>query len=485
MSESQRLRFRQFAKFISSLHWKLFFTYVLVGILPLFFFFNAVMARLGEPYLEDERLELRRLGSVAATHIALRKDDMYDPAVLFILTADIRQLSESKPNTRILVLDPGGFVLIDTQRAATGGSPRIFINGITERALSGIQHTELLQNGTDFASGTPISVEGETIGAVYIVTSIAHIKETLAGYSATFFNMALTMIVIVIPLVWIASRLLINPLRRIVQSVQKIADGQLSERINVRGMDEYGDLRDAINKTTAQMEKTDANRQEFVSNVSHELRTPLSSIKVLSDALLHDESADVGTFREFLRDISSEVDRMNDIISELLQLVSLEQTEAILNIHPFRLNSRVDNIIKLLRPIAAQRNIQLYLEEVKNVSMDGDEMKIGFIVTNLVENGIKYTPDGGSVTITLDSDHQHAFITVRDTGIGISEQEQPMVFNRFYRVDKTRNRETGGAGLGLSIAHKVILLHNGSVKITSRENEGATFVVRLPLRVGE
>jgi signal transduction histidine kinase len=222
-----------------------------------------------------------------------------------------------------------------------------------------------------------------------------------------------------------------------------------------------------------------------VSNVSHELRTPLASIKVLSDSLLHDENAEKETYREFLLDISSEVDRMNNIISELLELVSLEQTEVSLNIQPFKLNVKAENIIKLLKPIAAQKDITLEFEEIKAVTIEGDETKIGFVVTNLVENGVKYTPDGGTVTVTVDADHQHAFITVKDTGIGISEQEQLMVFNRFYRVDKTRDRETGGTGLGLSIAQKAILLHNGRIRIESALGQGTTFYIRLPIHYVE
>lgn len=114
--------------------------------------------------------------------------------------------------------------------------------------------------------------------------------------------------------------------------------------------------------------------------------------------------------------------------------------------------------------------------------MTADEVKLSLAISNLVENGVKYTPVGGEVSVSLDADHQNCYITVQDTGIGIDEEEQSKIFERFYRIDKTRDRETGGTGLGLAITHSTIVLHNGSVKIISGEGQGATFIVRLPLK---
>ena len=120
-------------------------------------------------------------------------------------------------------------------------------------------------------------------------------------------------------------------------------------------------------------------------------------------------------------------------------------------------------------------------EEVQEVIAEIDSMKFTLAVSNLVDNAIKYTDEGGHVKVILDCDHQNAFITVSDTGVGIADDEIGRIFDRFYRVDKTRDRETGGTGLGLSITHSTILMHNGSIKVSSRENEGTTFVVRIPL----
>jgi len=229
------------------------------------------------------------------------------------------------------------------------------------------------------------------------------------------------------------------------------------------------------------LEIVENTREEFVSNVSHELKTPLSAIKVLSESILIQESVPVETYREFLQDITTEVDRMTDIVNSLLNLVKLDQMENIFNFEQVDINVLLEDIVKRLSPLASQKGINLILKEEKQVAISADNVKLWLAISNIIENGIKYTPPGGEVKVIVDADHQNAFITVSDTGIGIAEEEQPKIFDRFYRTDKTRDRETGGTGLGLSITHSTVMLLKGSIKLTSKEGEGSTFLVRLPI----
>jgi len=124
----------------------------------------------------------------------------------------------------------------------------------------------------------------------------------------------------------------------------------------------------------------------------------------------------------------------------------------------------------------------LLYEEIRSVQIDADEIKLTLAISNIVENGIKYTPRGGTVKVDVDADHHYAYITIKDTGVGIPENEQDKIFNRFYRVDKTRDRDTGGTGLGLAISHSTVMLHNGSIRVSSTPDEGSTFTIRLPIR---
>jgi signal transduction histidine kinase len=278
------------------------------------------------------------------------------------------------------------------------------------------------------------------------------------------------------------SQALIVPLRHIMNVVKKTADGYLNDRIALKGHDEYSQLAQAFDDMTEKLEQVDKTREEFVSNVSHELKTPLSSMKVLAESLLLlDKEPDGTMYREFLQDIKSEIDRMTYIINDLLTLVRIDQREQGINIQYTDLNKMVKDIIKRLKPLADQNLIELQLDEAKAVSVEADEMRVSLALSNIIENGIKYTPEGGMVKVTVDSENQNAVITVQDTGIGIMDEEQGKIFDRFYRVDKTRDRETGGTGLGLSISHTAVLSHNGSIRLTSKPGEGSVFVVRLPI----
>jgi signal transduction histidine kinase len=323
---------------------------------------------------------------------------------------------------------------------------------------------------------------GGRVGAVMLIASVDDIFESLADIRAQLFLYSLAVWLLVIVLVFVTSQWLISPLRQIVRTVQRMSAGQLNLRIPIVSKDEYSILSATFNDMTEKLEQVERTREEFVSNVSHELKTPLTAIKVLSESILSQESVPEEVSREFMQDISNEVDRMVTITNDLLALVKVDQRGQSLNIAPTDINTLVEDILKRLSPLAEKKKVVLLYEEVRPVQIDADEIKLALAISNIVENGIKYTPRGGTVKVVVDSDHQNVFITIQDTGIGIPEEEQDKIFNRFYRVDKTRDRDTGGTGLGLAISRSTVLLHDGSIRITSKPDEGSVFILRIPIR---
>ena len=229
------------------------------------------------------------------------------------------------------------------------------------------------------------------------------------------------------------------------------------------------------------MKVLDESRSEFVSNVSHELKTPMTSMKVLADSLVGQEGVPEELYQEFMRDITAEIDRENRIITDLLTLVKMDKKSADLQISHMDINQLLEDILKRLRPIADRRNIDLILDCFRPVDADVDEVKFTLAVSNLVENGIKYNVDEGWVRVTLDADHKDFFVTVEDSGLGIPEESIERIFERFYRVDKSHSREIGGTGLGLAITRSSIAMHHGIIKVSSKEGEGTTFTVKIPL----
>ncbi len=321
---------------------------------------------------------------------------------------------------------------------------------------------------------------------VVLISALSDDMSATVGEIRKQSNMLLAIIAIMVAiLMYFATKLFTEPLKKVLGVIIKMSEGHFDQRIDIKGIrhNEIADLAVACNNMAERLEQVDTSRQNFVSNVSHELKTPLSSMKVLSESILLQENVPKEMYVEFLEDITSEVDRMTEIINDLLTLVKLDQKEIPITFVKAELNQIIIDIIKRMKPLANAKDIELnYILLKQEVFADIDKTKFILAISNLVENAIKYTAEYGKITVTLDCDHQNLFLSVSDTGIGIAEEEINKIFERFYRVDKTRNRETGGTGLGLSITHSTILMHNGSIKVTSKEKEGSTFLVRIPLR---
>lgn len=383
-------------------------------------------------------------------------------------------------NFRIMIIDSSGVVLIDSNNSDVG---KTFLIPEVLSSLNGQSEANYYkEQGVIYASSYIEDSFSNKQGVVLLISSFEDTEVLINGVTQKWFMLTIFISIIIGIFVFFTSEIVISPIKKILKSINDITDGQLHQRVKINGNNEIAQLGEAFNTMTEKLEQIDTSRQEFVANVSHELKTPLSSIKVLSDSILLQEDIPSEMYIEFLQDINSEIDRMTEIVNNLLALVKLDYREAGLNIAEADLNKMLDDILKRLTPLAEQKNITLSKEYIKNVVVEADEMKLSLAISNLVENAIKYTEPEGSVKVILDCDHQNAFITVSDTGIGINDEEQTKIFNRFYRVDKTRDRETGGTGLGLSITHSTVILHKGSIKVSSKEGEGSTFIVRIPIK---
>ncbi len=318
-------------------------------------------------------------------------------------------------------------------------------------------------------------------GVMLVTVSAIDIAETLAELEQRGVMLIGIIIVLAGFLAWLLSTILVKPLARVTKSIEDLTDGVLDEEISVPDYTETELITDAFNKMVNRMRILDESRQEFVSNVSHELKTPLTSMKVLADSLVGQQGIPEELYQEFMGDITAEIDRENKIITDLLSLVKMDKKAADVNITHMDINQLLEDILKRLRPIADKRNIDLILDCFRPVEADVDEVKFTLAISNLVENGIKYNVDDGWVRVSLDADHKYFYVTVADSGMGIPEDSIERIFERFYRVDKSHSKEIGGTGLGLAITKSSIAMHHGAIKVFSREGEGTTFSVRIPL----
>ncbi|MBQ3795788.1 MAG: two-component sensor histidine kinase [Butyrivibrio sp.] len=350
-------------------------------------------------------------------------------------------------------------------------------NGYIE-LLTPIIETEVIEEQDVSEYGNPNEVVRGVLLTSVSTDTIETTMEILSNRAATIEVLIALVIILFAAMV---SYALLKPFDRITAAINDIKEGYTDQPIVGPNYLETDAIIRAFNALLRRMKVLDDSRQEFVSNVSHELKTPITSMKILADSLLTQEDVPNEVYKEFMTDISHEVDREDKIINDLLALVKMDKTSAGLSITSVDVVALTESVLKRMRPIAKKHNIDLTLESKRAITAEIDEVKISLVIMNLVENAIKYNKDNGSVKVELDADHQYFYMKVIDTGMGIPEDALDHIYERFYRVDKSRSREIGGTGLGLAIARNAVLMHRGSIDVKSTLGEGTTFSVKLPL----
>ena len=383
-------------------------------------------------------------------------------------------------NGRVLLADRDFKIVGDTFHTEEG---KTLLSSLAVKCFKGEKASNFDLKSKVLEVAVPVqSPDVQQIQGVMLMTiSTIEIGDMMAELEQKGMMLIGIIVVLSIFLSWLLSTILVKPLARVTKAIEDLTDGMQDDAISVPDYTETELITDAFNKMVNRMKILDESRQEFVSNVSHELKTPLTSMKVLADSLVGQQGVPEELYQEFMGDITAEIDRENKIITDLLSLVKMDKKAADLNIIHMDINQLLEDILKRLRPIADKRNIDLILDCFRPVEADVDEVKFTLAISNLVENGIKYNVDDGWVRVSLDADHKYFYVTVADSGMGIPEDSIDRIFERFYRVDKSHSKEIGGTGLGLAITRSAIAMHHGAIKVFSKEGEGTTFSVRIPL----
>ena len=395
------------------------------------------------------------------------------------IDAELAQLSNIY-NGRVVVINTEFQIAKDTYNLQEG---KTIVSEDVVRCYRGEQTSSYNEKERYYEIGTPIwDMSGKKVlGVMLFSGSTNDIQDNIDAMQSKVTVAAATIGIIGVVLSIFISMFLVRPLKRMSRSINEMAEGYGDNYLHEKSFDETSQISDAFNKLWDRYKVIDASREEFVANVSHELKTPLTSMKVLADSLLAQPDVPVGYYQEFMGDMSEEIERENKIINDLLALVKLDKKGADIDVKSHNINELVERILKRLRPLAAKRNIELVFESFRTVTAEVDEVKFSLIVTNLVENAIKYNKDDGWVQVALNADHRFFYLKVADSGMGIPKEEHDHIFERFYRVDKSHSREIGGTGLGLSITRNAVVMHRGAIKVHSEPGEGTTFTVRIPL----
>ena len=394
---------------------------------------------------------------------------------------------------RLLVLDAYGKVQGDSHHTLYG--TRIQATEVMEVLSASKRHAYGLHRLTSHSSiipvadtqwvsysAAPLADQDGSGGVLLFVSPITNLLAELDQVRNQMILAFLPIAAAALVAVLIISHLFSVPIQAITKTIHKMAKGDLSVRVQTKSSGEIQELANSYNAMAAKLETLDQARAQFVSNASHELKTPLTTMKVLLQTIMMDPNMPLEVRNEFMGDIEHEIDRLTSVVNDLLTLTRMDnQAGLTLSLEEARLDELVEDIMQKLVPVAEGRGQTLTWTLTPDVTMTLDTNKIVQVVYNLTENALKYTQDGGEIRVTLTRDAHNAYFRVQDNGVGIPEKDLPHIFDRFYRVDKARSRETGGTGLGLSIVWQLVQLHGGTVDVQSQYGKGSEFIMTLPL----
>lgn len=448
---------------------------MLIGLMPLFVLMLIITNAMRSEALDQKLSDLKLQSNTISTNLSVigyfshGDDDHYIES------------SQSLMDYRLLLLNNYGEVVYDANGSEES---RVYSSKEVIGILSGTsrQNSRMTNDYMTIYTAVLNRDSNEVEGIVIIVDDFGEIYQMIGTVRNVGYLVILALAILMLFLNYYATDRMTKPFRDFLGHLKRVSEGHIDETLDVKGNVEVEEMSRVFNEMLTKIEEIDASRQQFVANVSHELKTPLSSMKVLADSLLAGNEVPAEIYKDFMEDISREVNRETQIINDLLTLVTLDKKDNQLNLEPTSINQLIEQVMRMLKPLAETQQVVLEIKSYRDVIALVDETKLYLVFMNLIENGIKYNRPNGKVSVSINSDHRDMVIKVEDTGIGIPDESVNKVFDRFYRVDKTRSRDTGGTGLGLNIVHKTVLMHGGNVRCNSVLETGTTFTVRIPLK---
>ena len=453
-----------------SIRVKFFLTYIIVIAFFLIILNTYPLAVTRDFIFRSKYSTLRNEGSLIASSIEALDtiNDENVPLVMGVL--DMKDLDS------ILIVDRDKNVVYSQESDAADMSER-YEWCIDQALQENDAFYSVIDNGA-FASvfSRPVINMGRVVGAVCIMNYDAAQGGVIAALRSNLIRITVIVSIISIGICLFFTQRITASIREVLTGIRSVREGEYSYRIETSGHDEIALLADEFNSLTDKLQKTEEIRRQFVSDASHELKTPLASIQLLSDSIVQNDVTDKETITEFVTDIGDEARRLARTTEKLLRLTNLDN-QVITEYKPENVSDIAEKTVKILTPIAKERDVSIISELEDDCIIMAYQDDIYQIMINLVENAIKYNVEGGKVFLTVDKTEDKVRLTVADTGVGIPEEDLPMIFDRFYRVDKARSRADGGSGLGLSIVKSSVEQYGGEIIARPRNEGGMEFTV--------
>ena len=384
-------------------------------------------------------------------------------------------------DTRIRLLDANGSVLVDSRGEDQGVD--LGAEELVAQALAGLQASRTDQAGPEPAMylAMPVLVDDRIVGVAYLSQPLQDVTAVLRDLRRLWLLSTAVALTLAGVVGLLLSGAIARPVRRLTDAAASVARGHLDQQVPVGSRDELGDLSRTFNEMTARLRAARQMQVDFVANVSHELRTPLTAVKGLVETLRAGAVDDPEVRDRFLESVDGETDRLIRLVKDLMILSRADSEVLNLQCTHLDLGALARETAEQLGSQATAKGVVLRVQaspSAPRALADGD--RIQQVLVNLLDNAIKYSHEGRTVTVRVDGLDSQVVVRVQDTGIGIPAEELPRIGERFYRADKARSRARGGSGLGLAIAKALVQAHGGELTVDSQEGEGTTVVFTLP-----
>ena len=473
--------------FLASIRWKILLAFFLIVGLS-FFVAATTLTGLVSDYLFDQRT---RDDSMKTEKLALSAAPLFQS----VSSNELNELLEENAismDGRLLLIDNDGKIQYDTFQNLCGQRIRIeealrVLTGEKQEAYGihapGRSVVEEMsgETGADYVAYSAHEMTGfqGRIGVALFVSRIQSLMDSMNTVRVRLLSIFAVIALAALIVALILSRVLTNPITVLSRTMRKMGKGDLSVRVPVKGSGELRELAENYNTMAAQLESLDKSRNQFVSNASHELKTPLTTMKIMLESMMYQPDMPADVREDFMKDMNHEIDRLTGIVTDLLVLTRLDSNKEMAH-ESVNMSELTQETVHLLTPAAEQKKQTLQEEIQEGIILNGDRSKLSQILYNLMDNAIKYTQKEGTIRVSLREENGNIVWRVKDNGIGIPKEDQDHIFERFYRVDKSRGRESGGTGLGLSIVRQMVKMHDGTISVYSEAGNGSEFVVVFP-----
>lgn len=466
---------------------KYFFTTLLIIIFSLGFMMLILSFALDRYIAKTKYATLDKACSEVTEFVnAFSENGKIDSNMFYGMLRTVSEVSDSD----IFITDNGGKVIIcGCEEWHEKGACMHTVSIIPEKVLSRAEDENEFFVSTINIYERPHYVTAESMhtedgnhyATVFAAASVSTVRELLSTITRLYIISAIVPIIIMFFCIYAMTYRLTKPLKLMSEASRAMAKGDFSKRIPVTTDDEIGELAVSFNMMTNSLSQLEGMRKSFVANVSHELKTPMTTIGGFIDGIL-DGTIEPDKQQYYLGIVSDEVKRLSRLVQSMLSMSRLESGEFSLKPELFDLRELLFSIVIGQERRIDSKKLQIIgLDELEGLSVNADKDLIHQVIYNLVDNAIKFTDDGGYIKFTLKNENMKAALTITNSGRGIPEKDLPFIFERFYKVDKSRSAAKNSTGLGLYIAKTIITSHKGTISVSSSENEFTTFKVTLPI----